>query len=63
MLAATVEGQNLTVNAQDNQYVACVALFDATGTRALAFDTPNQTEQGVEAAVSLNLAGLAAAHL
>lgn len=59
MLAATVEGQNLTVNAQDNQYVACVALFDATGTRALAFDTPNQTEQGVEAAVSLNLAGLA----
>ena len=47
----TVEGaasadKKLTLEAQDNQYVAAIALFDASGKKLLSAETPNQTGKG-----------------
>lgn len=59
LLSADVEDGALLVSVRDKEYVAAVALFDATGTRALAVETPNQTESGAVSSLSLDLTGVA----
>lgn len=59
----TVEGaasadKKLTLEAQDNQYVAAIALFDASGKKLLSAETPNQTEKGAVASVTLDVDGI-----
>ncbi len=50
-----LDGDKLTVTAQDNQYVAAVALLNATGTKFLAVQSPNQTEANAQVTVELDL--------
>ena len=45
----------LTVRAKDNRHVAAVALLNANGSKILAAETPNQTEQGKEVKVDLDI--------
>ncbi|MBQ8355456.1 MAG: S8 family serine peptidase [Oscillospiraceae bacterium] len=45
----------LTVKARDNQYVAAVALLNATGSKFLAVESPNQTEKGKTVTVDLDI--------
>lgn len=59
LLSADVENGSLLVSVQDGEYVAAVGLFDATGTRALAVETPNQTQPGAVSRLSLDLDGVA----
>ncbi|MGM9639791.1 MAG: S8 family serine peptidase [Faecousia sp.] len=47
----------LTITAQDEQYVAAVALLNTSGIRILASAVPNQTEAGKEVTVSLPITG------
>ena len=58
----TVEGtavdHELTLEAQDGQYVAAIALFDASGKKLLAAATPNQTVKGAVASVTLDVEGV-----
>ena len=55
------DGKKLTVTAQDNQYIAYVAVADKTG-KYLLFDdsdlTPNQTEKGAEISVDFDLSSV-----
>ncbi len=55
------ENKKLTVTAQDNQYIAYVALSDKTGTYLLFDDSdlsPNQTEKGAEISVDFDLSAV-----
>ncbi len=59
----TVEGganedKELTLEARDNQYVAAIALFDASGRKILSAETPNQTVKGEVASVTLDVSGI-----
>ena len=49
------EATTLTVTAQDNQYIAAVALMNASGTIVLAAATPNQTTADMQLDVALDL--------
>ena len=50
-----VENGILTVTAVDNEYVAAVALLNATGTKMLAAQSPNQTRKAAEVRVELDV--------
>lgn len=50
-----MDGQTITVTAQDNEYIAAIALLNGNGTRAYAIASPNQTEAGVEIAMNMDI--------
>ena len=52
------QGDILTVQAQDNQYIAAVALLNARGTATLAAVPGNQTEENAPVELSLDLSGI-----
>ena len=45
----------LSVTAQDNQYIAAVALLNANGTKFLSVQSPNQTEKAKQVKVDLDI--------
>ncbi|MBR7179733.1 MAG: S8 family serine peptidase [Oscillospiraceae bacterium] len=49
------EDNTLNITAKDNEYIAAVALMNASGTSILTADAANQTERGVEHTAALNL--------
>lgn len=55
---AASEEKKLTLEARDNQYVAAIALFDASGSKLLSAETPNQTQKGVDTSVTLDVSGI-----
>ena len=50
-----LDEDKLTVTAKDNRYVAAVALMNATGSKFLDVQSPNQTEKNKEVTVELDL--------
>lgn len=54
VLVNKVDG-TLDVTAQDNQYIAAIALFDNSGTKMIAGSTPNQMVAGEEEKIALSL--------
>ena len=53
-----VDQDKLTVKAKDNRHVAAVALLNATGSKFLAVQSPNQTEMGKEVTVELDISAV-----
>ena len=53
-----VDQDKLTVKAKDNRHVAAVALLNATGSKFLAVQSPNQTEMGREVTVELDISAV-----
>ena len=49
------ENNTLRITAQDNEYIAAVALMNAAGTSTLTASAVNQTERGVEMTTDLDL--------
>ena len=49
------ENNTLQITAQDNEYIAAVALMNASGTSMLTAGPVNQTERGVEMTTALDL--------
>ena len=53
-----IDADKLTVKAQDNRYVAAIALLNANGSKVYTCETPNQTVKNSEVTVDLDLAGV-----
>lgn len=49
------DNKQLTLTAEDNQYVAAFALYDSTGENLLSYGSPDQTVKNAEASVTLDL--------
>ena len=49
------ENNTLKITAKDNEYIAAVALMNASGTSILTADAVNQTERGIELTADLDL--------
>ena len=49
------EGNSLKITARDNEYIAAVALMNASGTSILTASAANQTKRGVELTTDLDL--------
>lgn len=52
---SVMDGEILQVVAQDNQYVAGVQVYNASGNTVLAGNTPNQTEPGLEVVTEVDM--------
>ena len=50
-----IDEDKLTITAQDNRYVAAVAILNPAGTRIYAAASPNQTEEGIFTSTELDL--------
>ncbi len=55
LLDYNLNDNELTVTASDNEFVAAVALMNLSGTTAMTAVSPNQTEQGADVTVKLDL--------
>ena len=53
-----VDQDKLTVKAKDNRHVAAVTLLNATGSKFLNVQSPNQTEMGREVTVELDISAV-----
>ncbi len=53
--SAVLDGKTLTLKVKDNRYIAAVAFLDATGTTVMSIALPDQTEEGEEVTVTLDL--------
>lgn len=47
--------KKLMISAVDNEYISVIAVYDETGEKVLAYEVPNQTVQGEEQTVELDL--------
>lgn len=54
-LSYNAANKKLTVTAQDNEYIAAVAVFSEDGTRAIAAETPNQKVKNAVVTMDLDL--------
>ena len=52
------ENNTLLVTAEDNEYIAAVALLNAAGTSVLATAAANQTERGIELTTAMDLSNV-----
>lgn len=54
----SVSDKKLVITAQDNEYIAAIAVYDKTGSNDLAYASPNQTVAGEEQSVTLDLSDI-----
>ena len=58
ILSATLDGNTVTVTAQDDKYVAAIALMDINGNVMYTGEIPEQSAPGEEVTVELDITGL-----